>query len=190
MMMGRAPAAASGVSDTFNRADNASSLGTADTGQVWSALQGTWGISTKQAYRTSTVDSDQAILASGLVNAKTTATLGVVGANGEFGVTVRCDGANNHYLAIVINSGGTALALYKRVAGTYTQLGSNAAVANWTTGDTISVEAVGTTIRGFRNGVSVISQTDSSLASGTGAGIRAGGTATTARWDNFLVEAA
>lgn len=47
------PAPAGGgalFSDSFNRADNASSLGAADTGQVWQAIAGTWGILSNQAY--------------------------------------------------------------------------------------------------------------------------------------------
>jgi hypothetical protein len=38
------------VSDTFNRANSAGSLGTADSGQAWTADRGTWGINGNQAY--------------------------------------------------------------------------------------------------------------------------------------------
>src|SRR5690606_6906950 len=38
------------VVDTFARPDSATSLGTADTGQTWTAHAGTWGISGGQAY--------------------------------------------------------------------------------------------------------------------------------------------
>lgn len=37
------------ISDAFNRSDNGSSLGTADTGQVWENVRGTWGISSNKA---------------------------------------------------------------------------------------------------------------------------------------------
>jgi hypothetical protein len=38
------------VTDSFNRTDSASSLGTADSGQSWSQVAGTNGISSNQAY--------------------------------------------------------------------------------------------------------------------------------------------
>jgi hypothetical protein len=38
------------VRDRFGRADSALTLGSAETGQAWTAQQGTWGISSNQAY--------------------------------------------------------------------------------------------------------------------------------------------
>lgn len=39
------------VSDRFERADAAGSLGTAETGQAWDPVSGTWGVAGTQAYK-------------------------------------------------------------------------------------------------------------------------------------------
>lgn len=52
--------------DSFDRADSALSLGVADTGQTWTAVNGTWGISNNQAYvATNSGARNIAVLASG-----------------------------------------------------------------------------------------------------------------------------
>ena len=55
--------------------------------------------------------------------------------------------------------------LYKVVNGTFTQLGSNGPAV--TTGDVIRITGSGTTISVAKNGTTIISVTDSSVASGT-----------------------
>lgn len=54
--------------------------------------------------------------------------------------------------------------IQKFVAGANSTIAS--AAGSWADGDTITIEAVGTSIRGYKNGVLVISVTDTSLASG------------------------
>lgn len=60
------------VSDSFNRADSASSLGTADTGQVWSSAVGTWGISSNRAYAVGTPSNTWAASVNAGANPSTT----------------------------------------------------------------------------------------------------------------------
>ncbi len=61
--------------------------------------------------------------------------------------------------------------IYKVISGAFTALGSTVTVT-FADGDTLRVEANGTTIRGLINGAEVISRTDSGIASGAQTGIR------------------
>lgn len=63
------------VQDTFDRADNPSSLGTADTGQVWSTVLGTYGIESNQGVRFGAGGSGRAVIDSGFTDAITKVTL-------------------------------------------------------------------------------------------------------------------
>src|SRR5436853_7315699 len=74
------------VSDTFTRADNAASLGVADTGQAWTSLGGTWGISGNQAYCPTAALNPLAVVDSGKADCSVQATLTVVA--GIFGAHV------------------------------------------------------------------------------------------------------
>lgn len=60
------------VYDTFTRADSASSLGTADTGQAWSSVVGTWGITSNRGYPVTASGTGTAAVDTGL-NPATTA---------------------------------------------------------------------------------------------------------------------
>ena len=65
---------------------------------------------------------------------------------------------------------GANTELFKIVTGTWTQLGSSGSVA-WAAGNTLRIEASGTTITPYRNGSvysSIGAQTDSALSSGYG----------------------
>lgn len=181
---GRFTAGFATITDDFNRANSTTTLGTATTGQSWVALAGTWGIETNKGYRVSTVDSDQAAILTGQTDATITATITWSSFTaGEVSVLARGADASNHYLALLSTS---TVDLYKRVAGTYTLLGTSGAVT-WATGDTIGLRVSGTSIKGYRNGAEVVSTTDSSLTSGTYAGFRAGGTTNTMRYDDLSI---
>jgi len=80
-------------------------------------------------------------------------------------------GARNQY-RVAFNDAGT-LTLSKLVAGTYTSLGTYAAGAP-TAGNTytLRVEAIGTTIKAYLNGVERISVTDSDVTAGGGLGLQ------------------
>lgn len=92
-----------------------------------------------------------------------------VGAGKGFGVVARAaTGAETAYLAFGNTSG---LELYKVVATVFTQLGTSATVP--VVNDLLYIEAKGTAIKVFLNGVQKISVTDSAIASGN-AGLFAG----------------
>ena len=83
------------------------------------------------------------------------------------GLRVRSDGTNTAYITY-FDSGGTGLIyLYKRIPGTNTYLGdSGSSVLAVDTTGTIKLEAIGTAIKVYVNGVEKVSATDSAIASG------------------------
>ena len=196
------------VRDSFNRPDSATTLGNADSGQVWTALSGTWGISSGQAYVVTTADGDyQAAVDVGRLNVQyacdVTLSPTLNRANPAF--LLRGIDASNYLIASIYKTGtGSAdvIQIYKRVSGTYTLLAvlnSAGSVEGTTYHFVISV--VGNTITVYRNGGVVISYT----LIGSDAVLFGGLTATKvgfrlslgslsddgrSRWDNLLVKAA
>ncbi len=84
------------------------------------------------------------------------------------GPTVRTqNGGQNTYLGIYFwNSGSPQLRLYKRISGTWIQLGSSYNSGALTAGTTLQLSASGSTISFLQNGVSRITATDTSLTGG------------------------
>lgn len=180
------PAAASGftpITDSFNRADNASSVGTTDTGQAWTTNNGTMGINSNELYCTALSSDAVCTVDSTItdVRVKGVPTTTLVGR--YFGVVGRCVDNNNYYLA---QSDSAASSIYKKVAGSFTQLANfGTAMA---TNDQLQLRCNGTTIELLVNGTTVLSTTDSSLTTGTRCGIRF--SITSLRADSFAVDAA
>jgi pectate lyase len=73
---------------------------------------------------------------------------------------------NDTDAAISLPSSSFSVALYKQVAGTFTQIGSSVTGVSIAVNDVIRLEVQGTTLRGKINGVQVITGTDGALASG------------------------
>lgn len=93
------------------------------------------------------------------------------------GPSVRCSAAGSDMYWYVGSAG--AGVLYKRVSGGYTSLGA----INIAAGHTAKLEAVGTTITLYDNGVSAGAATDSGLASGSaGLGVYIGNSPTLDDW--------
>jgi hypothetical protein len=120
-----------------------------------------------------------------IVNPATGDTLtGVCGRRVNFS-TADSDG----YMAFIHDT-ANSLFLYKRVSGTWTELGSFAVTITAGTDYTVKLSMQGTTIKAFLDGVERISVTDSSLSAAGDAGlcINGGAENTGMRWDDFLVE--
>lgn len=79
-------------------------------------------------------------------------------------VSLRASGANTYYQASFDNGSGGFAGLYKVVSGTATLLGSHGAAA---VSDLIRIEATGTTIVSKKNGTTLVTVTDSAIASGS-----------------------
>jgi hypothetical protein len=104
-------------------------------------------------------------------------------ASTEVGILFRVNSAGNYMVARIHP---TACQLYKRVSGTFTQIGSNASAGS--SDAVFKVVANGTAIELFRGGVSIGSWTDSTWQTETKHGIRASGDSTTT-FDDFSITA-
>ena len=92
------------------------------------------------------------------------------------------NGGQDTYLGIYFwNSGSPELRLYKRNAGTWTQLGNSYTSGALAAGTTLQLSAVGSTISFLQNGVTRITATDTSISGGA-PGIMTYGQATADNW--------
>lgn len=173
------------VSDAFNRADSALTLGSADVGGAWTEAVGTWGISSNAAYQVVSVGQDLAYIDSGVANCTIRCTYSVAAQNSQR-ITARISDTSN-YLILQTES-NNAYKLYKFVAAAGTLLGNyNATPAN---GDALMMVLNGSNIDVYLNGVLRISASDSFNSTQTPHGIGGANNATGARWDDFSVKSA
>jgi hypothetical protein len=177
------------ITDSFDRADDAASLGTADTSEVWTAHVGTWGVSGNKAIVSGAASNKHASLDSGASNVTVRATLSPVDASqsiGSVGLLFRAQGADNGLLFVILPSGETAR-LLKIVDGVATII----ATADYTpnTSSTLTVTCSGTTIDCYVDGALVIHATGVTDFQGeTQHGLYASGSPATT-WDDFSISA-
>lgn len=169
------------VSDTFTRADSTSTLGSADTGQAWSAQVGTWGISGNQACETLATGSANAVVDAGVADGE--AEVDVTWQSGQGGLVARSVDGNDLLLAIIY--AGT-LELYKIVAGLSTALGSYAWTPVMGTTYNLRISARGSAIKVYLDGTERIAVTETAHQSATKWGIWASSSSAN-RFDNFKV---
>lgn len=174
------------ISDSFDRADDATSLGVADTGQAWVAQRGTWGISGNQAYMAVVASAnDSAVIDTGISDCTVQVKVAAVG--GSMGLTVRASDADN---AITTNLTG----LYRRTAG------ANALLASFSeafvAGDTMQIRCEGDTLTVYRQAASagaftqVATVVETQGQTVTTHGFRqSGDTSSSLRFDDFKVTA-
>lgn len=106
-------------------------------------------------------------------------TSDAMASNGWIGAAIRCPGgiqppSLNYYLGIYYNNAGTfTMQLYKRINGSYTQLGSDVTfgAVQDPAGTVFKLSGNGSSLSFQRNGVEQIGLTDSSLAPGGAPGI-------------------
>lgn len=173
------------VLDTFNRSNSATTLGNTDTGQIWNVLRGMWGIQNNTAYLVTVVDgTDTAVIQSGVSDCKVTMKIGLVMATGGqvMRLVARCSNLSN-MLAVVITT--TSFILYRKVADVFTSIGTYAAAP--LTGDTVTLDLSGSTIKMLVNGVERINVTETFNQTATSHGISTN--SLEPRFDDFKVEA-
>lgn len=168
------------ILDTFSRADNASSLGSAETGQAWTARVGTWGVSGGKAYQPGGTSEALASLNSGASDY--TATVDVTWQNAE-GLLLRYVDTNNYLFADIHSTGAR---LVRKLTGSTSVLATGAFTPVAGTTYVLRARVVGSQVTVWVDGVERISTTDSNFLTSTRQGLRAH-TATTARLDNFRV---
>lgn len=182
--------------DSFDRTDNATTMGSADSGQAWTAASGTWGISSGRATNVSDANGNMASAMLTDRNYKLTCKIrGHLSSTTNFRApAIMMRYADNNNLMFVRPRGGM-LELYKVVAGTATLLATPAVTTPDDTELTITVECIDTKINITYNGLSysyTLTSAEASLASNLGIGFRMakGGTPTyAAYWDSLTVEA-
>lgn len=177
------------VTDNFNRADDASSMGTASDGvHVWTAHTGTWGISSNQAYcPTLSGGLGYATVDYGARDCTLQVTIPTV--NRPFGVVLAWEGtaadtirircfiiATVHRIQIQLFETGQTSLNFGTVDGVV-----------WANGDVMKVVLSGSTVSVYRNNVLVTSATDARFthSSGTRHGLYT--EITTVRFDDFSI---
>ena len=169
--------------DTFNRANSTTTLGSTDTGQAWTAHTGTWGISSNQAYLQTQSGDSVATFDFGNTEVDMRCRM-TISSTGQPGLVFRATNDQN-YLLVIMSS--TAVSLWQRVTGTYTQLRSGAVTATPGVPYPVRIVAVGSDIRVYFNGKHALAFSTTQFAStGTRVGIRAND-ANANRWDDLEV---
>lgn len=109
------------ITDTFTRAKSATTSGATESGQMWEALSGTWGISASAAYcPTGTGSSFAAVVDRGGGDQTVSATLvALSGANGHSRLVFRAQDASNYWFAQLrtsqVSQGSTSYTRWWRV---------------------------------------------------------------------------
>lgn len=173
-------------SDTFTGTSGTDLINhTPDTGTSWAEAEDTctgsnWEITSNKA-RVAVGGSDCRILETA-TPASTTADMAAdfafiqgptdaLGAEDALGLLIRYADTSNYYACAIFGdtSSPYATSIFKRVSGTSTTLisGTTAYVAN----DIIRCEAIGTSIKMYRNGAEILSTTDSGLSAAGKGGV-------------------
>lgn len=171
--------------DGFNRADSATSLGSAVTGQVWTAGGG--GVMGIQAGKAYAVSNSRHWVETGLADVDV--SLDFEGSISEGWIVFRATDDNNWWRFGPDRADGRII-VQKRVAGTITSPASMGVTKGFVTrpGDRLRVVAKGNVLTFYRNNQFVLTLTDSFNSTATKHGI--GSTPGTVRLDNFTWKAA
>lgn len=178
------------VTESFNRADHASSLGIADSQQAWSTQAGTWGITGNKAYQSLTTNSDRVVtLDSGIQGASDIRVKVVWNAGEKAGIAFRAQDASTGFIFFIDAGGGYSLG---RKLPSYSVLGTNAS-GPATNGQTLEMRVIlnGTSITCFANNSQKFSLTDPNFTTVSRHGLffnpAASGTTLT-RFDDFSID--
>lgn len=177
------------VSDSFNRANSTTSLGTADTGQTWIGITGTFGISSNQAVAYATIAESQ--INTTVTDMDSSVSVTFASSSGNGGVFVRGSGSSSDLSGYYLRLTGGSYSLYSIGTG-----GGSASIQSQSAGAltypftvTLRMTIQGSTINCYANGTQLfggsITNTAVSGSSYIYAGLRASDTATT--FDNFSV---
>lgn len=176
------PAGAGGVtalSDTFTRTGDLH-LSIADSGHVWTVHTGTFTTTGTRAKVTVVAAApDYAFATVDLTVADFDYTFTTFVPAGALRAWTPFRFVDSNNMLMIEHDAGAPLVLYKRVAGTFTSLGSGGTGAD---GDVIRCNAVGTSITIYRNAVSAIAVTEAAFQTATRVGI--GASAVDKEWDN------
>lgn len=163
-------------SDDFNRADSS------NLGAGWVEVSGDWSIISNQLspgaaggtvlLRNAGAASTNNNYAQSKLATAAAASQGVV-----------CRGNANFSNGYLWRNDGSQWDLFSIVGGSFSVIGTFAGAA--VNGDVVKVQANGSTIKAFVNGVERVSVTDTAVATGTAIGIRSESSGAI-RWDDFI----
>lgn len=168
-------------SDTFDRADSTTTLGS-----YWSALSGTWGIGTNKAYAVTGASHNFVTHDAETPDVTMTVTVGG-SSGGQMGLCFRVTSTGNCY-ALNFNAGAN-ITVQKVVSGTFTTVGTVAGFA--ATSDVMTLTCKGSQITVKKNGSTVLDFADSTWLTATQHGLYSNGSqpAATRAWDTFTMVA-
>jgi hypothetical protein len=161
--------------DDFNRADST------NLGANWVEVSGDWSIISNQLSSGSAGGVVILRAATAMATNDNSAQI-TIAATGAVSHGVWCRGNTNITQGYLWRNDGTSWNLFSVVGGSFTSIGSFAGAA--VAGDVAKIQAVGSTIKGFVNGIQRVSVTDTAVATGTSVGLRAEST-NVLRFDDF-----
>jgi hypothetical protein len=174
------------VSDTFNRANSLTALGTADTGQVWRNDFNTLGVNTNVAAGPTASVEQWATVDVGNVNQDITCTMSTAAANGHGQIwsassTANTAAGNTAYIADMNTNVANTGAVYSVIAGSFVSKGTLNQISS---GTVVRVVRFGNLHTVYYGGVQQLQFTDNNIAATTRCGMRM--TNTVSRHDNFI----
>lgn len=161
--------------DDFNRAN------TSDLGAGWVEVSGDWSIVSNEL-SPGAAGGTIILRAAGAMDSSDHSAQATIAATTAVSHGVWCRGnltISNGYLW---RNDGTSWDLFSVIGGSFTNIGTYTAAA--APGDVAKVQAVGSTIKGFVNGVERVSVTDTGVTTGTSVGIRSESSGSI-RFDDF-----
>jgi hypothetical protein len=161
-------------SDDFNRADGS-------PGANWVQVSGTWVIVSNQLSPGTTGGTVLLRAATAMASNDNYAQVTIT-ATTPVSQGVWCRGDPDLTSGYALRNNGSNWALFSVVGGTFTSIGTYSAAA--VAGDVAKVQAVGSTITAYINGISRINVTNTAVTTGTSVGIRSEAN-TGLRFDNF-----
>lgn len=162
-------------SDDFNRADSS------DLGANWVEVSGDWSIASNQL-SPGAAGGTIILRAAGAMDSSDNSAQVTIAATTTASQGVWCRGNSNISNGYLWRNDGSTWDLFSVIGGSFSVIGTYAAAA--APGDVAKVQAVGSTIKGFVNGVERVSVTDTGVATGTSVGIRSE-SAGALRYDDF-----
>lgn len=176
------------VLDTFNRADNPSSLGNADTGQAWIAKDNVWGILSGEAYTPASGSPSLIIVDSGVsTNFKISVRMAKWGVGSQApGLAIRAIDSDNMFRFTQTTT--SSLMFQKKVAGVIITLGDYTGLT-LADNDVMSIFLQGNEFKLYLNDTLLGTFTDAFNDTVTTHGLCTGTGSVTGRWDDFKIEA-
>lgn len=161
--------------DDFNRAN------TTDLGAGWVEVSGDWSIVSNQL-SPGAAGGTIILRAAGAMDSSDHSAQVTIAATTAASHGVWCRGNANISSGYLWRNDGSSWDLFSVVGGSFSVIGTYAVAA--APGDVAKVQAVGSTIKGYVNGVERVSVTDTGVTTGTSVGIRSESTGAI-RFDDF-----